>query len=139
MPRLTFQFHAEMLISTDTNGDPYLTLSRPRNRNELNGPLFEIYKTAVKPETVNPVWEPFAVNLEDLCGGDTSLPLLWTVKDKDTTNTDDYVGFATLSLDQLLQSKLRNSPKHTLIDTKKVGQPGYSHSGFLVIDLISIA
>lgn len=89
--------------------------------------------------TVNPQFEPFTLTLEDLCSGDTALPLLWTIKDKDLTNSDDYVGFATISIDQAMQAILKPGTKFTLVDTKRQKEdPKYTNSGSLVFDAVAI-
>lgn len=52
---------------------------------------------------------------------------------------DNYVGFASISLSQIMDAVVQPNTRFVLIDTQRQGkEPGYTNSGLLAFDAIAI-
>lgn len=60
-----------------------------------------MYKTKIVPKSLNPVWEQtFALPIED-----PRLPVTFRVYDHDTFSDDDFMGKASLDINQLEEDR----------------------------------
>ncbi|KAJ3127835.1 hypothetical protein HK098_005729 [Nowakowskiella sp. JEL0407] len=80
--------------------DPYFVMNRGIGKNSV-----AIYQSEVIRKTINPDWKPFSVGYNDLCGDSEDATLVIDVYDWDKGSEPEFIGSATTTLSNLLDSK----------------------------------
>eukprot|EP00918_Siedleckia_nematoides_P098130 GHVU01214836.1.p1 GENE.GHVU01214836.1~~GHVU01214836.1.p1 ORF type:complete len:563 (+),score=135.63 GHVU01214836.1:54-1691(+) len=78
--------------------DPYLKFFALRK----DGAVVEVHKTETIPNNLNPVWKPFAVDMDRLCNGDLDAKFKLECWDEDSMSSDDMIGWIETTVNQLL-------------------------------------
>jgi Ca2+-dependent lipid-binding protein len=78
--------------------DPYLKFWAIRK----DGQLVEVHRTETISSNLNPVWKPFAVDLDKLCNGDLNAKFKLQCWDEDALSTHDEIGWIETTVAQLL-------------------------------------
>jgi Ca2+-dependent lipid-binding protein len=78
--------------------DPYLKFWAIRK----DGQLVEVHRTETISSNLNPVWKPFAVDLDKLCNGDLNAKFKLQCWDEDALSTHDEIGWIETTVTQLL-------------------------------------
>ncbi|KAJ3127828.1 Copine-8 [Nowakowskiella sp. JEL0407] len=96
--------------------DPFFVINRGIGLNNV-----AVYQSEVIRKTLDPNWNPFNIAMNDLCGGNNpSVSLIIDVFDWDAGKEPDYIGSATTSLAQLLDSLGSEIP---LVNSKRKKSP----------------
>ncbi|KAI5080565.1 hypothetical protein GOP47_0003748 [Adiantum capillus-veneris] len=77
-----------------SKSDPYLSISK---RNE-DGSYTPVYKTEVKKNSLNPIWKPIKITLQQLCNGDMDCPLKFECLNFNASGRHDLIGALQTSL-----------------------------------------
>lgn len=85
---------------------------------QFTDPIYEIYNHMGKKvarsnkveDNLNPVWDQLLLDLEELCGNDLDTPLRITVFDRDEGERVEYLGFLTMSVQQMLSDGATKVP-----------------------------
>lgn len=85
----------------DTFGtsDPFLRISRLME----DGNTLPVFKTEALMRTLNPVWKPIDITLQQLCNSDRFRPLLLECFDWNKSGSHEIIGQAQMSLDDLMR------------------------------------
>jgi len=127
---VTFSLAGRNLDKKDLFGksDPYIVLNQ-----KLNGNMVSVYKTETIMNTLNPVWHPFTMSMQKLCGGDIDRPIVFDCYDWDKHSSPDHIGLAETTMRQLMQMIQQGPVELPLMNPKKAGKRSYKNSGILVI------
>ncbi|XP_050413932.1 uncharacterized protein LOC126828287 isoform X2 [Patella vulgata] len=120
-------FKASRLDSKDVIGksDPYLTLMKQNQE----GKWQVLHKTEVIQNTLDPSWKPFSVPLLSLWNGDKNKQIKITVFDKDDVVSDDYVGEAIVTLEEVLKASKQEVTWNITNAKKQSKKKNYLNSG----------
>ncbi|MCO5601399.1 hypothetical protein L7F22_055519 [Adiantum nelumboides] len=77
-----------------SKSDPYLSISK---RNE-DGSFTPVFKTEVKKNSLNPIWKPIKITLQQLCNGDMDCPLKFECFNFNGSGRHDLIGALQTSL-----------------------------------------
>lgn len=126
---VTLRLRGSKLDKKDFFGksDPYLVISKARN----DGTFVVVHKTEIIKNTLDPVWAPFKLKLDLLCGGDVNRMLRFECYDWDQTGNNDLIGIFQAPL-----AAIKAGAQLALIEPKKQAKKGksYTNSGLIVVD-----
>jgi len=123
---VTFAIEGKNLDKMDLFGksDPYIVINQRVGTN-----LVPVHKTETIMKTLNPIWHPFTLSAQKLCGGDLDRPIVFDCYDWDKHSADDQIGVAETTLRQI--QDCHGDLELPLINPKKAGKRGYKNSGTL--------
>jgi len=132
-----FNLYGHNLDKKDVFGksDPYIVINQ-----KVNGILVPVHQTETIMNTLEPVWKPFTLNLQKLCGSDMDRPVIFECFDWDKHGQHDLIGSTETTVGHLAQLATEFSPVQLpLINPKKAGKRGYKNSGTLVFKGFTVA
>ncbi|KAM7370135.1 hypothetical protein PAMP_011415 [Pampus punctatissimus] len=98
------------------------------------------HRTEVVKYNLNPVWRPFRIPLQSLCGGDVEKSIKIDCYDYNNSGSHDFIGSFQTTLSQIQQSSLTYAAEFECINSKKKQKKkGYKNSGVIVIKHCKIA
>jgi len=123
---VNFALEGKNLAKMDLFGksDPYLVVNQRVGSN-----LVPVYKTETIMKTLNPVWHPFTLTAQKLCGGDFDRPIVFDCYDWDKVGAPDHIGVCETTLRAMQDA--HGEMELPLINPKKAGKRGYKNSGVL--------
>jgi len=130
---VTFALAGKNLDKKDLFGksDPYIILKQM-----VGSSWVAAHQTETIMNTLNPVWHPFTLSLQKVCGGDLDRPIMFDCYDWDKHSAPDQIGQVETTMRQLMQ--LPAPAELPLINPKKSGKRGYKNSGVLVFRQASV-
>ncbi|KAM8795925.1 copine-5 [Eudromia elegans] len=131
----TLQFCANKLDKKDFFGksDPFMVFYRSNE----DGTFTICHKTEVVRNTLNPVWQAFAIPVRALCNGDYDRPIKAEVYDWDRDGSHDFIGEFTTSYRELARGQSQFNVYEVVNPKKKMKKKKYLHSG--TVTLLSFA
>ncbi|XP_068774606.1 copine-5 [Struthio camelus] len=131
----TLQFCANKLDKKDFFGksDPFMVFYRSNE----DGTFTICHKTEVVRNTLNPVWQAFAIPVRALCNGDYDRPIKAEVYDWDRDGSHDFIGEFTTSYRELARGQSRFNVYEVVNPKKKMKKKKYLNSG--TVTLLSFA
>ncbi|KAM3860301.1 copine-3-like [Diretmus argenteus] len=108
-------------------------------------PFLEIYKqtptgwqlahrTEVVKSNLNPVWRPFQIPLQSLCGGDVEKPIKVECYDHNNSGSHDYIGAFETTLAHIQQSVQTYAVEFECMNShKKQKKKSYKNSGVIIV------
>jgi len=126
---VTFALAGKNLDKKDLFGksDPYIILKQ-----KVGSAWVAAHQTETIMNTLNPVWHPFTLGMQKVCGGDMDRPIMFDCYDWDKHSSPDHIGQAETTMRQLMQLASQGPAELPLINPKKSGKRGYKNSGILV-------
>jgi len=126
---VTFSLAGRNLDKKDLFGksDPFIVIKQ-----KLNGNLISVHQTETIMNTLNPVWHPFTLGMQKLCGGDLDRPIVFDCFDYDKHSSPDHIGMAETTMRQLMQQAAMGPVEMNLVNPKKAGKRSYKNSGTLI-------
>ncbi|ETE72623.1 Copine-8, partial [Ophiophagus hannah] len=131
----TMQFCANKLDKKDFFGksDPFMVFFRSNE----DGTFTICHKTEVVKNTLNPVWQSFAIPVRALCNGDYDRTIKVEVYDWDRDGSHDFIGEFTTSYRELARGQSQFNVYEVVNPKKKMKKKKYSNSG--TVTLLSFA
>ncbi|XP_074549331.1 copine-3-like isoform X2 [Halichoeres trimaculatus] len=126
-----FEAAARKLDKKDFFGksDPFLEFHR---QTETGWQL--AHRTEVVKHNLNPVWRPFRISLQSLCGGDVEKPIKVDCYDYNSSGSHDFIGSFETTLAHIQQASQTYAAEFDCINSKKKQKKkGYKNSGVVVI------
>ncbi|KJH44842.1 C2 domain protein [Dictyocaulus viviparus] len=113
--------------------DPFMKVYRING----DGTRLLAYRTEAIKKQLNPVWKPFIVNVQLLCNGDRTKPIVFECFDYHRNGSHSLVGNCQMNLDELLSKEIKSKP---LINERKREKKGnrYKNSGTLEIEDVQL-
>eukprot|EP00124_Ichthyophonus_hoferi_P003790 Ihof_evm5s354 gene=Ihof_evmTU5s354 len=109
--------------------DPFIRISRLRPDNTWAA----IYSTEVVKNTLNPVWAPFEVRMQQLCNGDEDRKLKFECFDWNKSGREDVIGAFQTTLRELIEAGETKKP-YTIINPSKSKKSSYRGSGSIIVE-----
>ncbi|KAM8731211.1 copine-3-like isoform 1-T1 [Acanthopagrus schlegelii] len=92
------------------------------------------HRTEVVKNNLNPVWRPFRIPLQALCGGDVEKSIKVDCYDYNNSGSHDFIGSFQTTLSQVQQSSQSFAAEFDCINSKKKQKKkGYKNSGVIII------
>ncbi|XP_074478750.1 copine-3-like isoform X2 [Sebastes fasciatus] len=92
------------------------------------------HRTEVVKNTLNPVWRPFRIPLQSLCGGDVEKSIKVDCYDYNNSGSHDFIGSFETTLSQIQQASQTYAAEFECINSKKKQKKkGYKNSGVIVV------
>ncbi|XP_073344243.1 copine-3-like isoform X2 [Pagrus major] len=92
------------------------------------------HRTEVVKNNLNPVWRPFRIPLQALCGGDVEKSIKVDCYDYNNSGSHDFIGSFQTTLSQVQQSSQTYAAEFDCINSKKKQKKkGYKNSGVIII------
>ncbi|XP_074833412.1 copine-5 isoform X2 [Carettochelys insculpta] len=131
----TMQFCANKLDKKDFFGksDPFMVFYRSNE----DGTFTICHKTEVVKNTLNPVWQAFAIPVRALCNGDYDRTIKVEVYDWDRDGSHDFIGEFTTSYRELARGQSQFNVYEVVNPKKKMKKKKYMNSG--TVTLLSFA
>ncbi|XP_061488517.1 copine-5 isoform X1 [Rhineura floridana] len=131
----TMQFCANKLDKKDFFGksDPFMVFYRSNE----DGTFTICHKTEVVKNTLNPVWQSFAIPVRALCNGDYDRTIKVEVYDWDRDGSHDFIGEFTTSYRELARGQSQFNVYEVVNPKKKMKKKKYVNSG--TVTLLSFA
>ncbi|XP_065710440.1 copine-5 isoform X1 [Patagioenas fasciata] len=131
----TLQFCANKLDKKDFFGksDPFMVFYRSNE----DGTFTICHKTEVVRNTLNPVWQAFAIPVRALCNGDHDRAIKVEVYDWDRDGSHDFIGEFTTSYRELARGQSQFNVYEVVNPRKKMKKKKYLNSG--TVTLLSFA
>ncbi|XP_067324060.1 copine-5 isoform X2 [Anolis sagrei] len=131
----TMQFCANKLDKKDFFGksDPFMVFYRSNE----DGTFTICHKTEVVKNTLNPVWQSFAIPVRALCNGDYDRTIKVEVYDWDRDGSHDFIGEFTTSYRELARGQSQFNVYEVMNPKKKMKKKKYINSG--TVTLLSFA
>ncbi|KAM9595265.1 LOW QUALITY PROTEIN: copine-5-like [Morphnus guianensis] len=131
----TLQFCANKLDKKDFFGksDPFMVFYRSNE----DGTFTICHKTEVVRNTLNPVWQAFAIPVRALCNGDYDRAIKVEVYDWDRDGSHDFIGEFTTSYRELARGQSQFNVYEVVNPRKKMKKKKYLNSG--TVTLLSFA
>ncbi|XP_063153764.1 copine-5 [Candoia aspera] len=131
----TMQFCANKLDKKDFFGksDPFMVFYRSNE----DGTFTICHKTEVVKNTLNPVWQSFAIPVRALCNGDYDRTIKVEVYDWDRDGSHDFIGEFTTSYRELARGQSQFNVYEVINPKKKMKKKKYANSG--TVTLLSFA
>jgi len=130
-------FEGQNLDKKDFFGksDPYFEICKTTESNDCT----VVFRSEVKRNTLNPVWNQFSIESRNLCNGDYDRQLRIDVYDADDDGSHDLIGIFHTTLRKLLKGP-GSENKYACINEKKRQKKGskYENSGVIVLKSISV-
>uniref|UniRef100_A0A8D0D9H8 Copine-3 n=1 Tax=Sander lucioperca TaxID=283035 RepID=A0A8D0D9H8_SANLU len=109
--------------------DPFLEFYKPT---ETGWQL--AHRTEVIKNTLNPVWRPFRIPLQSLCGGDVEKSIKVECYDYNSSGSHDFIGSFETTLSQIQQATQTYAAEFECTNSKKKQKKkGYKNSGIIVV------
>uniref|UniRef100_A0A8D0L895 C2 domain-containing protein n=1 Tax=Sphenodon punctatus TaxID=8508 RepID=A0A8D0L895_SPHPU len=123
----TMQFCANKLDKKDFFGksDPFMVFYRSNE----DGTFTICHKTEVVKNTLNPVWQAFAIPVRALCNGDYDRTIKVEVYDWDRDGSHDFIGEFTTSYRELGRGQSQFNVYEVVNPKKKMKKKKYINSG----------
>ncbi|XP_017293335.1 copine-3 isoform X2 [Kryptolebias marmoratus] len=133
---------------TDNRVVAFESAARKLDKKDFFGksdPFLEIYKqtetgwqlahrTEVVKNNLNPVWKPFRIRIQLLCGGDVEKPIKVECYDYNNSGSHDCIGSFQTTLSQIQQASQSYAAEFECINSKKKEKKkGYKNSGVIII------
>ncbi|XP_034718579.1 copine-3-like isoform X1 [Etheostoma cragini] len=133
---------------TDNRAVDFEVAGRKLDKKDFFGksdPFLEFYKatetgwqlahrTEVVKYTLDPVWRPFRIPLQSLCGGDVEKLIKVDCYDHNNSGSHDFIGSFETTLSQIQQATERYAAEFECINSKKKAKKkGYKNSGVIVV------
>ncbi|XP_075030578.1 copine-5 isoform X3 [Calonectris borealis] len=131
----TLQFCANKLDKKDFFGksDPFMVFYRSNE----DGTFTICHKTEVVRNTLNPVWQAFAIPVRALCNGDYDRAIKVEVYDWDRDGSHDFIGEFTTSYRELARGQSQFNVYEVVNPRKRMKKKKYLNSG--TVTLLSFA
>ncbi|XP_041837271.1 copine-5b isoform X1 [Melanotaenia boesemani] len=132
----TMQFCANKLDKKDFFGksDPFMVFYRSNE----DGTFTICHKTEVVKNTLNPVWQPFAIPVRALCNGDYDRTIKVEVYDWDRDGSHDFIGDFTTSYRELARGQSQFNVYEVINTKKKMKKKKYVNSGTVTLLSFSV-
>ncbi|KAF7659325.1 hypothetical protein LDENG_00299000 [Lucifuga dentata] len=92
------------------------------------------HRTEVVKNNLNPVWRPFRIPLQSLCGGDVEKSIKVECYDYNNSGSHDFIGSFQTTICQIQQSSQTYAAEFECINSKKKEKKkGYKNSGVIII------
>ncbi|XP_049420810.1 copine-3-like isoform X1 [Epinephelus fuscoguttatus] len=92
------------------------------------------HRTEMVKNTLNPVWRPFRIPMQSLCGGDVEKRIKVDCYDYNSSGSHDFIGSFETSLCAIQQASQTYAAEFECINSKKKQKKkGYKNSGVIVI------
>ena len=97
-------------ILSGGKSDPYLKFFASRFRKDgsrvsKDGAIREMHMTETIPNDLNPAWQPFSLDLDDLCHGDLDAKFKIECWDEDKLSSNDMIGWIETTVNSLLSEQ----------------------------------
>ncbi|MBN3304656.1 CPNE5 protein, partial [Amia calva] len=127
----TMQFCANKLDKKDFFGksDPFMVFYRSNE----DGTFTICHKTEVVKNTLNPVWQAFAIPVRALCNGDYDRTIKVEVYDWDRDGSHDFIGEFTTSYRELSRGQSQFNVYEVVNPKKKMKKKKYVNSGTVTL------
>uniref|UniRef100_A0A3B4ZN83 Copine-3 n=1 Tax=Stegastes partitus TaxID=144197 RepID=A0A3B4ZN83_9TELE len=127
---VVFEAAARKLDKKDFFGksDPFLEFYR---QTETGWQL--AHRTEVIKSNLNPVWKPFRIPLQSLCGGDVEKSIKVDCYDYNNSGSHDFIGSFQSTLSQIQQGSQTYAEFDCINSKKKQKKKGYKNSGVIII------
>ncbi|XP_070841678.1 copine-3-like isoform X2 [Chaetodon trifascialis] len=126
-----FEVAARKLDKKDFFGksDPFLEFYK---RTETGWQL--AHRTEVVKNNLNPIWRPFRIPLQSLCGADVEKPIKVDCHDYNSSGSHDLIGSFETTLAQIQQGSQTYAAEFECINSKKKQKKrGYKNSGVIIV------
>ncbi|XP_010776369.1 copine-5b [Notothenia coriiceps] len=132
----TMQCCANKLDKKDFFGksDPFMVFYRSNE----DGTFTICHKTEVVKNTLNPVWQPFAIPVRALCNGDYDRTIKVEVYDWDRDGSHDFIGDFTTSYRELARGQSQFNVYEVINTKKKMKKKKYANSGTVTLLSFSV-
>uniref|UniRef100_A0A7N6BWI1 Copine-3 n=1 Tax=Anabas testudineus TaxID=64144 RepID=A0A7N6BWI1_ANATE len=91
------------------------------------------HRTEVVKNNLNPVWKPFRISLQLLCGGDVEKSIKVDCYDYNNSGSHDFIGSFQTTLCQIQQASQSYAEFECINGKKKQNKKGYKNSGVIMI------
>ncbi|KAM6908752.1 copine-3-like isoform 2-T3 [Lycodopsis pacificus] len=92
------------------------------------------HRTEVVKNNLNPIWRPFRIPLQSLCGGDVEKSIKVECYDYNNSGSHDFIGSFETTLSQIQQASQTYAAEFQCINSKKKEKKkGYKNSGVIVV------
>ncbi|XP_070708665.1 copine-3-like isoform X2 [Pempheris klunzingeri] len=92
------------------------------------------HRTEVVKNNLNPIWRPFRIPLQSLCGGDVEKSIKVDCYDYNSSGSHDFIGCFETTLAQIQQASQAYAAEFQCINNKKLQKKkGYKNSGVIII------
>ncbi|XP_043921715.1 copine-3 [Protopterus annectens] len=109
--------------------DPFLEFYKPSS----DGRWQLAHRTEVIKNKLNPVWRPFKISLQALCGGDLFKPIKVECYDYNNSGSHKLIGLFQTNVERMSQAKLGSSVEFECINEKKKKKKSYKNSGVVSV------
>ncbi|KAK7877431.1 hypothetical protein WMY93_031851, partial [Mugilogobius chulae] len=114
--------------------DPFMVFYRSNE----DGTFTICHKTEVVKNTLNPVWQPFAIPVRALCNGDYDRTIKVEVYDWDRDGSHDFIGDFTTSYRELARGQSQFNVYEVINTKKKMKKKKYVNSGTVTLLSFSV-
>ncbi|CAN9506506.1 unnamed protein product [Ophioblennius macclurei] len=128
---VAFEAAARKLDKKDFFGksDPFLELYK---QTDTGWQL--AHRTEVVKSNLNPVWKPFRIPMQSLCGGDVEKSIKVDCYDYNSSGSHDFIGSFQTCLSQIQQASQSFAAEFECINSKKKQKKkGYKNSGVIIV------
>ncbi|MED6264795.1 Copine-3 [Characodon lateralis] len=128
---VAFEVAARKLDKKDFFGksDPFLEFLK---QTETGWQL--AHRTEVVKNNLNPIWKPFRIPMQSLCGGDVEKSIKIDCYDYNNSGSHDFIGSFLTTLSQIQQASQSYAAEYECINSKKKQKKkGYKNSGVIII------
>nr|XP_040023030.1 copine-3-like isoform X1 [Gasterosteus aculeatus aculeatus]XP_040023031.1 copine-3-like isoform X1 [Gasterosteus aculeatus aculeatus] len=92
------------------------------------------HRTEVVKNNLNPMWRPFRIPLQSLCGGDVEKSIKIDCYDYNNSGSHDFIGSFATTLAQIQQASQTYAAEFECINSKKKQKKkGYKNSGVIIV------
>ncbi|XP_030253695.1 copine-3-like isoform X2 [Sparus aurata] len=92
------------------------------------------HRTEVVKNNLNPIWRPFRIPVQALCGGDVEKSIKVDCYDYNNSGSHDFIGSFQTTLSQVQQASQSYAAEFECINSKKKQKKkGYKNSGVIII------
>ncbi|KAG2458380.1 CPNE3 protein, partial [Polypterus senegalus] len=97
------------------------------------------HRTEVIKNNLNPVWRPFKINLQSLCGGDMEKPIKVECYDYDNDGSHDLIGIFETKMKELQQASRTSPVEFDCVNPKKKQKKkNYKNSGVVSVKFCQV-
>ncbi|XP_051785230.1 copine-3 isoform X2 [Erpetoichthys calabaricus] len=131
-----FEMEARNLDKKDFFGksDPYLEFYK---QTETGWQL--AHRTEVIKNNLNPVWKPFKINFQSLCGDDMEKPIKVECYDYDNDGSHDFIGTFETKMKELQQASRTSPVEFDCVNPKKKQKKkNYKNSGVVSVKFCQV-
>uniref|UniRef100_A0AAQ4PJ12 Copine-3 n=1 Tax=Gasterosteus aculeatus aculeatus TaxID=481459 RepID=A0AAQ4PJ12_GASAC len=91
------------------------------------------HRTEVVKNNLNPMWRPFRIPLQSLCGGDVEKSIKIDCYDYNNSGSHDFIGSFATTLAQIQQASQTYAEFECINSKKKQKKKGYKNSGVIIV------